>query len=276
MVASSTVAGRREAAPTPGGAPARLWEVDALRTLGILLMVVYHAGYDVNLLVPDGPVDPFSGGWRALQVVTGSTFLGVVGLSYWISDQRARARGLRGGALWRAHARRGREVLAAALLVSVVTLAALGAGDAVRFGVLHLIALLVLAVLPLTVRLGRANALVGAAVIVLGLLVVRETGTDVPGLLVVGFDPGDPGVDWYPLFPWAGCTLVGVAVGAALYPGGERGPWLRRALPPQPRHAVAAGAPGRHSLPIYLVHQPVLIALTAAVLLLTGTAVDWP
>lgn len=244
-----------------------------MRTLAIALMVVYHVAYDVHMLAPQVALDPFGGAWRALQVTCGSTFLALVGTSYWIAHQRGRARGLSGVALWRRHARRGLEVLAAAALVSLVTLLALGAEDAVRFGILHLIATAVLVVLPLTVRLGAWNAVLGAGAIALGLVVKRMT-SDVPGALVLGFDPGYAGVDWYPVLPWIGATLVGVAVGAVLYPDGERGPWLRRAVR-APRGAVLAGAPGRHSLPIYLVHQPLLITLTALVLALTGTDVAW-
>jgi uncharacterized membrane protein len=201
----------------------------------------------------------------------------VVGTSYWIADRRGRARGLSGVALWRRHARRGREVLAAALLVSLATLLALGAEDAVRFGILHLIATAVLVVLPLTVRLGAWNGVLGAAAVALG-LVLKETGGDVPsGMLVLGFDTGGdpPGRDWYPLLPWIGASLIGVAIGAVLYPDGERSPRLRR-LVRAPRGTVLAGAPGRHSLPIYLVHQPVLIVLTAMILALTGTEFEWP
>lgn len=275
-MASATVPTAAPGAATRPDRGERLWEVDVLRTLGIVLMVTYHAGYDVDLLAPSVGLDPFSGGWRALQVVTGSTFLGVVGLSFWISDQRHRARGRRGRALWRAHVPRGLQVAAAALLVSIATLVALGPGDAVRFGILHLIALLMLVVLPAAARLGPANLVLGAVVIAVGLLAVKPVGTDVPGLLVLGFDPGDPGVDWYPLLPWGGCALVGLGLAALLYPGGERGPLVRRLLPPEPRRARLAGAPGRHSLPIYLVHQPVLIALVAGVLLLAGVEVEDP
>jgi uncharacterized membrane protein len=237
-------------------------------------MVVYHVGYDVHLLAPQAALDPFDGAWRALQVTCASTFLGLVGLSYWIAHQRGRSRELSGSALWRLHARRGREVLAAALLVSLATLLALGTDDAVRFGILHLIATAMLVVLPLTVGLGHWNAVLGAGAIMVG-LVVKEMGSDVPGALVLGFDPGDPGRDWYPLLPWIGATLVGVAIGAVLYPDGERGPWLRR-LVQAPRGTTLAGTPGRHSLAIYLVHQPVLIVLIAIVLTLTGTSVEWP
>jgi uncharacterized membrane protein len=245
------------------------------RTLGIGLMIVYHAAYDVHMLAPQVALDPFDGAWRALQVTTASTFLAVVGISYWIAHQRGRSRGLGGSALWRRHARRGAEVLAAAGLVSLATLLALGSDDAVRFGILHLIATAILVVLPLTVGLGIWNAVLAVAAIGVG-LVIREMGSDVPGALVLGFDPGETGVDWYPLLPWIGATLAGVAIGAVLYPDGERAPWLRRLARP-PRGAALAGAPGRHSLAIYLVHQPVvLIPLTAIALTLTGTEVDWP
>jgi uncharacterized membrane protein len=255
-------------------AGARLWEIDLIRTFAIGLMVIYHSGYDVHLLAPQVALDPFNGAWRALQVTCASTFLALVGTSYWITDQRGRSRGLSGVALWRRHARRGREVLAAALLVSLATLLALGTEDAVRFGVLHLIATAVLVVLPLTVRLGAWNGVLGVGAVAVGLMLM-ESGSDVRGALVLGFDPGDTGVDWYPLLPWVGACFVGVAIGALLYPGGERGPWLRR-LVRAPRGTVLAGAPGRRSLPIYLVHQPVLILLTALILLLTDTEFEWP
>jgi uncharacterized membrane protein len=124
------------------------------------------------------------------------------------------------------------------------------------------------------VRLGVWNAVIGVGAVALG-LVVNDIGSDVPGALVLGFDPGYAGEDWYPLLPWIGASLIGLAIGAVLYPDGERGPWLRR-LVPAPRHAALATAPGRHSLPIYLVHQPVLILLTAIVLAAAGAEVEWP
>ena len=165
-------------------------------------------------------------------------------------------------------------MLAAAVLVSLATLIALGTQDAVRFGILHLIAMAMLVVLPLTVRLDAWNAVLGAAMVAVGLL-LKDAGSDAPGALVLGLDPGETGVDWYPLLPWIGVCLIGVAVGALLYPGGQRGPWLRR-LVAAPRGTALAGAPGRHSLPIYLLHQPVLVVLTALILALTGTEFEWP
>jgi len=86
-------------------------------------------------------------------------------------------------------------------------------------------------------------------------------------------DEGRVGVDWYPLVPWLAPFLVGLWAGTRLYPRGVRR-WS--SLPvPNPRAASLAGAPGRHSLAIYLGHQAVLLPLVAAVLLAAGVEVDW-
>lgn len=256
-------------APAPA---ARLWEVDALRTAAIAMMVVYHAGYDVDLFGPSVDIDPFSGGWRALQLACGSTFLFVVGVSLTIADARGRARGLAGWELYRRrHLRRAAEVAAAAVLVSVVTRVALG-DDYVRFGILHCIAVAML-VGPLLLPLGPVNLIPAWVVLLAGMALLRGGESDIPGLLVFGVPPeGGAGVDWYPLLPWLAPFLVGLVVGRALYPGGVRGPWGSRL--PTPPWARTVGAPGRHALPIYLVHQPILIPLVIAALALAGVEVS--
>jgi uncharacterized membrane protein len=250
----------------------RFWEIDLARTVAILMMVTYHTVYDINFLSPGLGVNPFEAPWKPLQVATGSSFLGIAGLSFWISSVRARERGASGLALWRKHVRRGGELIAWGMGISLVTLVALGADDYVRFGILHAIGASIL-LGSLVVRLGAWNAVLGAVAIVAG-LAVDGARSDIPGLLILGFRPaGDLGVDYYPLLPWIGPFLIGIALGALLYPSGGRGAW-GRSLPSQPA-APFASAPGRHSLAIYLVHQPVLIAIMASILALAGATVEW-
>lgn len=252
---------------------ARLWEVDLARSAAIAMMVVYHAGYDVDLLAPQVGLDPLSGGWRALQVATGSSFLAIVGASLAISNGRRRARGERGAALVGHHARRAAQVAAAALLVSAVTFVALG-DDYVRFGILHCIAVAMVVCAALA-PLGRWNLLLAAAAVAGGLALRGTPESGVPGLTALGIPPeGTAGVDWYPLLPWLGPALAGLAVGQMLYPGGRRGRW-GRLLPPAPPWVAAAGWPGRHALPIYLMHQPVLIPLVGAGLAIAGVEVSF-
>lgn len=251
-------------------APGRLWEVDVVRTAAILMMVAYHVAWDVFHLAPSVDVDPFDGGWRALQVACGSTFLFVVGVSLAISNARGRARGLDGWALYRRHLRRALQVAAAALLVTVATLIALG-DEYVRFGILHCIAVAML-VGPLLLPLGWWNVPLGVAVIVVGVILETGARSDVPGLFLLGVPPVHGTVDWYPVLPWLGPIMIGLAVGRALYPGGRRGRWGDRL--PEPSYARTLGAPGRHALPIYLVHQGVLIPLVAAALTIAGIQVS--
>jgi uncharacterized membrane protein len=250
----------------------RLWEVDVARTVAIAMMVTYHTVYDIDFLAPSVGVNPFEAPWKPLQVATGSSFLAIAGVSFWISGARARERGAHGVALWRKHARRGAEVIGWGLVISLVTLVALGTDDYIRFGILHCIgASIVLG--PLFVRLGVWNAALGAAVIAAG-LALDGARSDVPGALILGFRPdGGRGVDYYPLLPWFGLFLIGIAIGALLYPRGRRGTW-GGSLPAEPPLRFAS-VPGRHSLAIYLIHQPVLIAVVAAILALTGTSIDW-
>jgi uncharacterized membrane protein len=176
---------------------------------------------------------------------------------------------------WRARSarqvRRGAVVIACGMGISLVTWLALD-DRYVRFGILHAIGTAIV-LSPLFGLMGRWVGLAGVAVIVAGLLVADER-SDVPGMLILGWRPtGSAGVDYYPLLPWLGLFLIGMTLGRALYPEGRRGAW-GTALGAGPPAWVTA--PGRHSLVIYLVHQPVLIAALAATLTVAGVDWQWP
>lgn len=249
----------------------RLWEIDVARTVAIAMMVAYHVAWDVDALAAEALVDPFSGGWRALQVACGSSFLAITGATLAVMNARARARGLAGAALYRRHARRAVEVTGAALLVSAATLVALG-DDFVRFGILHCIAAAMF-LGPALVRLGPWLLPLAAAVLWAGLWASRLDPVAGPWLLPLGVPSrGGAGVDWYPLLPWLAPFLAGLWLGRVLYPGGERGRWAA-GWPEGGPWAGRLGAPGRHALPIYLLHQPVLLVLVAGILLLAGVEI---
>jgi uncharacterized membrane protein len=74
-------------------------------------------------------------------------------------------------------------------------------------------------------------------------------------------------VDYTPLIPWFGAVLIGMGVGEFLYSGGIR----RFEIPQLPDRIIQPlSSLGRYSLIIYLIHQPLIILLLAAV---TGTKV---
>ncbi len=257
-----------------GNAPrGRFWEIDAARTLAIAMMVAYHTVYDVEMLAPGAGPDPFRGFWGAVPEATGSLFLFVAGVSLAVSDARLERRGATPTTRLRRHLRHALIVFGAGMLVTVATRVVFGE-QFVRFGILHLIGVSIV-IAAFTVRLGWWNAILGAAALAGGLAIGGADGR-FPGSSVIGLETGGPGsVDYWPVLPWIGPLLIGVAAGAMLYPRGTRRPLLD-GLAGAREAGRALLAPGRRSLAVYLVHQIVLIPVVWIVLVTAGQDVPWP
>ncbi len=119
------------------------------------------------------------------------------------------------------------------------------------FGVLHAIAVSLVLIRPLASRPLVALAL-GLAVIAAGNL-VASPWFDGRTLGWLGFATVKPVTeDYVPLFPWTGVMLVGVALGHALVRNDFR------AIAPFARLPRWIAWLGRHSLVVYMVHQPLL------------------
>src|SRR4030095_7687232 len=130
----------------------------------------------------------------------------------------------------------------------------------ITFGILHCIAVSSVLARPL-VDFPRIALLAGIAVVVLG-NVVHLPLFDTPWLNWVGMMTQKPATeDYVPLFPWLGVVLLGVAAGHAMLARARQR--LGAIGPKVPRWLVWAG---RHSLVIYLAHQPVMVGILRVVL----------
>jgi uncharacterized membrane protein len=67
--------------------------------------------------------------------------------------------------------------------------------------------------------------------------------------------------DYRPLLPWFGVVLIGLFFGNVVYSDGRRPAVREDKAPPLARPLLPLG---RNSLFIYLIHQPIIIALLAA------------
>jgi len=142
----------------------------------------------------------------------------------------------------------------AAALISMATYLA-NPQTFVRFGILHLIAISML-ILPFVRPLKEIAIILGVAIVIAGQWTVPANGFQ-PMAMLLGFPPiGFETVDYFPLLPWLGVILMGYGIGHFLY---VRSTTWRKYLPDTAPSAVTW--PGRHSLLIYLLHQPVILCV---------------
>lgn len=221
----------------------RIVILDLARTAALAAMVVFHFTFDLMLFghVPAGTV--YAGFWPWFARGIAGSFLLLAGVSLWL----AHGEGIRWPAFWR----RFGVVAVAAALVTLATYA--GLGDAyIRWGILHAIAagsVIGLAFLRLPMA---ATALVAAACLAAPLYLKSEAFNS-PLLLWLGLSTQvPPMVDYEPLLPWLAPLLLGIITARLLAPL-----WPRLRATPGPLLA-ALSWPGRHSLAVYLIHQPIL------------------
>ena len=239
------------ASPTPPSATVfvagtqRVPAVDVLRGLALAAMIVYHFCFDLaylRLAAFDFYRDPW---WLHARTVILSSFLLLAGVSLVLAERTVDGR----AGFWRHVVR----IAACAVAVSFASYL-LFPRSYIWFGVLHAIAVSLVLVRPLA-RRPRAALLAGLAVIAAG-MTIQSAWFDSRAWGWLGFMTAKPVTeDYVPLFPWTGVMLVGIAAGHALLRAQFRGiGFLARG----PR---AIAWMGRHSLAIYMVHQPLLLGL---------------
>ena len=230
---------------TPPDPTPRLIPLDLARSLAILCMVVFHFTFDLALfgyIPPDTMSQPF---WYYFARMIAGSFLFLSGVSLWL----AHGRGIRWPAFWTRFA----KIAAGAFLVTLASIWFVPGGT-ILFGILHAIAAASLVGL-IALRLPWPVTLALAALIFAAAWGPRFPAFDPIWLVWTGLAESRPMMgDYVPLVPWAAPVLAGIATAKALRLD------LGRGSPPT-RLTRALGFPGRHSLVIYLIHQPFLIGL---------------
>jgi uncharacterized membrane protein len=243
------------------GSPARLPGIDVLRGVAVAAMIVYHFTWDLRyfgLIQVDVVNHPF---WQNMARAIAGSFLLLSGMSLALMTQ--------GGFDRAKFLRRFGIIAGAALLVTVATWLAMP-NAFIFFGILHCIALSSVLALPFLRLPVFVTAAVALIVFALPFLFTHAV-FDAPLLQWIGLGTLVPITnDYVPLFPWFAVALAGVVIGKLI--AGAPPAWLGS----EPAGAVAMTArAGRLSLPIYLIHQPILMALVgAASLALPGQAFD--
>jgi uncharacterized membrane protein len=241
----------------------RLPVIDIARGVAIVAMVIYHLCWDLSYygFIPvDVGFDP---GWVlfARSILFSFMFLVGVGLVLGHGD------GIRWPGFWR----RTLFVAGGALLITLGTWLTFPESF-VYFGVLHAIALFSVLALPFLFTPIWLTGLVSAAIILLH-FVYRDALFNAVPLSWIGFWEVPPLTnDLVPLFPWLGVVLGGIMVARLVR--GSHGEARLAAIQPSNRSAKMLGWMGRWSLIIYLVHQPLLLAVIAPLSMATGAQTE--
>lgn len=238
----------------------RLVVIDIARGVAILAMAIYHLGWDLSFyrFIPvDVGYDP---GWVAFARTILFSFMFLVGVGLVL--------GHGDGVRWRQFWKRWGFVVGGALIITVSTWFTFP-DSFVYFGVLHAIAVTSLLALPFLFTPVWLTGLVAAVIIALPLLfsnpLFNERMFSWIGFWVVP----PPTNDLVALFPWLGVVLLGVFAMRLV----RRTALLDRLASIQPRNVLARSLAwiGRWSLLIYLVHQPLLLAIIMPLSMAMGT-----
>lgn len=246
----------------------RYYELDVLRGIAVLLMVVYHFLFVLDYF----DVSPMPS-WFWPQQLYGFPitimFIWIAGISLSLTASKTKD----APALSKKLIKRGASIFAIGLLITAVTWIYPHDG-AILFGVLHLIGLSTILAVPFLINLTKEAQTFGKykekpawlIPLIFGIIIilVSKAVEKISGpiwLVPLGIHPyGFYALDYEPLFPWFGAVLIGTAAGAWLYPKGERR-FSLGSLKDEPPVLKPVSWIGRHSLVIYLVHQPIILGI---------------
>jgi uncharacterized membrane protein len=232
--------------------------IDALRGAAIVWMTVFHFCFDLNhfgWLKQNFYTDPF---WTWQRTAIVSLFLFCAGLGQAVAVEQGQG--------WTRFWKRWAQVAGCALLVTAGSYW-MYPKSFIYFGVLHGIAVMLI-IVRLTAGWGRGLWLAGAVAVAAKPLAALAHSRwpeleilNLPAWNWLGLISRKPITeDYVPLIPWLGAMWWGMAAGQWLL--ARRRSWLRQ---PIPRNASPLAWLGRWSLSWYMLHQPVLIGVVAAV-----------
>ena len=233
----------------------RFWEIDFLRGIAIIMMIIYHILFDLYFLkiyyikLNSLPVLLF-------LYPIGTLFLLLVGISLSISNSRIKYNYTKSKKIIK-HVKRGSMIFGWGLIITLITWILIP-DTFIIFGVLHCIGISIIISYPF-INLKTQNLILGLLIIPIGIY-LRSYTFDFSWFLWLGFIPnGFRTLDYFPLLPWFGVVLIGIYLGNILYPDNKR---IFKIMDLSKFNLIKSICfMGRHSLLIYLVHQPIIILI---------------
>jgi uncharacterized membrane protein len=243
----------------------RFIELDLLRGVAIGIMIFLHLLWDLDYF----GVVPLNHEVYQLQKGVPLIFFALVGICLAICQQKKKNLSEEKQKQFNKHlVIRGLKICGFGLLITIISFIAMP-DRPVIFGVLHFIGLSIILSIPF-LKLKKYNVITSCIVWLIAFLIANFT-IENPTILHLIIGIHQPNVwrytlDYFPLFPWFGGVLFGIFLGNVLYNGNERRFHLPDLSSYRPIHALSWI--GKHSLAIYLAHQPIIAGIITAYLLI--------
>ena len=235
--------------------PQRFIELDILRGFAILFMITLHLFWDLDYF----GILPLNKNFYSLNIIVPVVFFLLVGICQAVNNNKYRNQPNK---IYLRTLQRGLWVLNLGILLTLLTTVVLP-DKPIMFGVLHCIGCCIILSMPL-LRFKTANVLIAAVIITAGLFIGMFSTVENPNILqlAAGFHQSDVGahtIDYFPILPWLGVCLLGIALGNILYHENRR----RFPIPDLSKYKPTKIFTwlGQHSLTIYMIHQPIIAGI---------------
>ncbi len=228
---------------------ARLAYIDFARGLAIIGVVLFHLVWDLEFT---GFLTGIAShrAWLLFGRMLAGTFMLLVGMNLVLGHSNQTK--------WIAFWRRLAVLTAAAATITILTRVAFPQSF-IFYGILHSIAVSSLVGILFVRSPFWVCLIMGGAILLLPQL-VSSSIFDSRWLAWIGFFANSPiSYDFVPFFPWTGLTFLGMALVKIVTLENLQACHLL--IKPGNQFTFWIGWVGRKSLPIYLIHQPVLLAI---------------
>jgi uncharacterized membrane protein len=239
----------------------RFIELDILRGCAIISMIFLHVLWDLDYF---NLVSLNQGIYQYNKLVPMLFFI-LMGICLAITFARKQTTSK--GTMVAHLVRRGLWIFNLGMVITVVTVIFMP-DRPIFFGVLHCIGLSIILSIPF-LKFKSLNVVFASMVLFAGFILgFYYVENPTIGQLIIGLHQGDIArytIDYFPLLPWFGVSLLGIALGNWLYPNGIR----RFSLPDLSQYKPMSlfSWLGKHSLLVYLLHQPIIAGVLALVVL---------
>ncbi len=219
----------------------RIWELDFLRGLAVIFMIYFHLIFDLNEIMRL-PISYTTGFNYLSGRIAAYLFIIISGISCSFS---------------RSNVKRGLKTLGCALAITLVSYF-YNSQMTIYFGILHFFGVSFL-LYPLINKVKIFLMPPFAMLFIIGRYLISNVVVKHNYFSPIGiYNYSFSSADYYPLIPYLGYFILGVFLGKVLYKN-------KRSVVPKLTEDNFLNFVGRHSLIVYLLHQPVILIVISII-----------